>query len=265
MIIYEKNDFCIRENTAEDGVGQAAQAHSHAFVELMFMLSGECELFVKDKLFALHRNGMILLPGGVRHRLLSCSSKSRSLTIAVPMSYIDLLLSSDVSDYLYNRALKLGSEELKTARAIYTDIVKECTQPDKYSEQVLKNRILDFFVYFLRRADRDETLEKEVTLIDEVAAYLMAHYNEEIGLKTVAQQFFVSRSYLSRLFKAKTGRGFNEYLNRIRIEQAKQQLLTTDLSVTDIAFACGFNDSNYFSRAFKKAEGVPPHSYRKQL
>jgi two-component system response regulator YesN len=70
--------------------------------------------------------------------------------------------------------------------------------------------------------------------------------------------------HLSRKFKEKTGVGLNEYMVIFRLKKAKEFLLTRDkMSICEVAFHCGFNDSNYFSWLFKKTYGVTPSQYRK--
>jgi YesN/AraC family two-component response regulator len=86
---------------------------------------------------------------------------------------------------------------------------------------------------------------------------------DNLSLEYVADKFNLSRSYLSKKFKTATGFGFKEYIINVRIQNACNLLLETNKSITDIAFECGFNDSNYFGDAFRKAKGISPHKYRK--
>ena len=79
----------------------------------------------------------------------------------------------------------------------------------------------------------------------------------------MAEKFHISKSYLSKKFKHVTGFGFKEYIVNIRIKNACKMLLDTDMTITDIAFECGFNDSNYFGDAFKHIKGIAPYKYRK--
>jgi AraC-like DNA-binding protein len=73
----------------------------------------------------------------------------------------------------------------------------------------------------------------------------------------------MSESRFSRVFKEVVGIGYKEYLNSVRLNQANRLLLNTSQSVSDIAYACGFNDSNYFSTFFKKTNGMSPLEFRK--
>lgn len=257
----DKDELVIYENSVEREANALDEAISHHYTELLFLLAGECELYLDEKIYKLHRNYMMIIPAGTKHRVSPGPLKCKDLTVCIPQSFINLALATDFSGNLYKRAVKLDSGEVKFAKMMFDKIKEEHGMDDKYSQEIIKNTILEFFVRFLRTLANDD-FKKEVSLVDEIIQYLLEHYSEDLNQKTAAQKFYISRSYLSKLFKAKTGRGFNEYLNKIRIEQAKISLKTTSLPVTEIAFSCGFNDSNYFSKIFKKAEGVSPLNYR---
>ncbi|OYP47874.1 hypothetical protein CG709_03195 [Lachnotalea glycerini] len=78
-----------------------------------------------------------------------------------------------------------------------------------------------------------------------------------------ASQANMSATYFSRKFKNVTGFGFKEYLCKIRLTEASKLLLETNQSITEVAFSCGFSDSNYFGDVFRKLKGVSPLQYRK--
>ncbi len=90
-------------------------------------------------------------------------------------------------------------------------------------------------------------------------------YATEMTLEGVAESLNVSAPYLSKLFKEDTGVTFKEYLTELRMEASKRLLCEHQLSVSDIAFKVGYNDTNYFIRAFKKYEGVTPKDYQRML
>jgi AraC-like DNA-binding protein len=81
----------------------------------------------------------------------------------------------------------------------------------------------------------------------------------------VAERLHVSASHLSRLFHHSAGLPFNEYLTRLRTEQAKKLLLTTSRNVTEIAYDSGFQSISQFNRAFKAVHGVSPRSLRARV
>lgn len=99
--------------------------------------------------------------------------------------------------------------------------------------------------------------------LQNIKEYIDIHYNEKITLDSLAEKFFINKFYLTRIFKNQFGVSINSYISQIRITHAKRLLRFTDKTIEEIASECGINDANYFSRMFKKIEGVSPHEFRK--
>lgn len=92
--------------------------------------------------------------------------------------------------------------------------------------------------------------------------YIHEHYSEQLTLNDVAEHVYVSPSYLSRMFKKELGKNFVDYLNGLRIEKAKELLMDPRYKTYEVAEIVGIPDAHYFSRLFKKYEGVSPTEYR---
>jgi two-component system response regulator YesN len=101
--------------------------------------------------------------------------------------------------------------------------------------------------------------------IERVLRYVMRNHSRDITLSQICDHFRFSRSYISHKFKKRTGKSFREYLTDIRLEDAKSLLFYSNLNVTEIAFAVGFENSNYFSNVFKSKVGLSPLAYRKTI
>lgn len=99
--------------------------------------------------------------------------------------------------------------------------------------------------------------------LQNIKDYLDAHYSEKITLDFLSGKYFINKFYLTRIFKEQFGVSITNYLLQIRITHAKRLLRFTDLSIDKISHECGMNDANYFSRAFKKVEGITPGQFRK--
>ena len=84
---------------------------------------------------------------------------------------------------------------------------------------------------------------------------------EDISLNDVAEWINLSPAYVSRIFKEETGETFVEYISRERITRAKQLLQSTNLSIKDVGFKCGFNNMQTFIRTFKRIENCTPSQY----
>lgn len=91
------------------------------------------------------------------------------------------------------------------------------------------------------------------------------YYNTELSLSWLARQCAVSESHLSTAFRKETGMTVTDYINKTRIRQALILLNTTSLPVGEISSRCGFFDSNYFSRVFRKFQGQSPKQYRSMI
>lgn len=106
--------------------------------------------------------------------------------------------------------------------------------------------------------------EAPPTIADRVKQYLNVHLREKITLDELADISFVSKSYLSKQFKASTGMTIIEYLNAARVEQAKLLLVTTSKSVEEVAYDVGFDSPKYFFRLFKQQTQLTPLAFARQ-
>lgn len=104
---------------------------------------------------------------------------------------------------------------------------------------------------------------KNLKRFNRVLEYIENHYNEEITIDYLSAMEGISRFYFCRLFKSMTGSSLNEYLNILRINKAEAILKSGRMNVTETALSCGFNDSNYFSRKFRKYKNLSPSSVAK--
>lgn len=106
---------------------------------------------------------------------------------------------------------------------------------------------------------------KNAKVIQDAVEYITTNYNRELTLDEVASTAHVSPYYLSHLFRSELDCTFVEYMTKCRIENAKRLMKGTNLTLTEICDEVGYKDSSYFSKVFKKTEGVIPSKYRQHL
>jgi two-component system response regulator YesN len=99
-------------------------------------------------------------------------------------------------------------------------------------------------------------------LVSKAIEYIKSNYNKDITLDEVASFVCSSSYYFSKIFKEFTGKNYVDYITELRIQKAKEMLLRGNLSIKEICFEVGYNDPNYFSRVFKKIEGVSPTEFK---
>lgn len=113
----------------------------------------------------------------------------------------------------------------------------------------------------------NEMLEKGIIVVNpflkNVFEYIDENLDKPIGLDHMSQVIHVNKSYLSQLFKNKTGMTFSTYVNNRKLNRARELLIKTDLSVPEISRECGYKNPNYFSTIFTKKMGISPGSFRK--
>ncbi|MBQ6352302.1 MAG: helix-turn-helix domain-containing protein [Lentisphaeria bacterium] len=100
----------------------------------------------------------------------------------------------------------------------------------------------------------------KITLVQK---YIHENYMHRLDVAGVARRFYLSPNYFSRLFRRTLGTGFNSYLNCYRVERAREMLLETELSVSEIAFACGFGSISQFNRVFRAVVRRSPGELRR--
>lgn len=173
-------------------------------------------------------------------------------------------------DYRVNEGLHLSKTEEKSIENILNNIEKEYQLPiDKYSKKVVLSNLELLFTYSYRYYARQFTIRNDIdnSIYSNFKTALHSFFNskENNRLPTVdffAEQLRISANYLSDSLKNTTGKSAIEHIHSYIIESAKIDLMTSDKSISEIAFELGFEYPHYFSRLFKKKTGVTPSEYR---
>ncbi len=127
---------------------------------------------------------------------------------------------------------------------------------DQY--ETLLNRILGYYGEEIRRSlSANRQFE-----VGDIKAYIDNHYFEDIKISMFTEKYFLSREYLMKLFKLQFGFGIHEYVQKVRMDKAKQLLDDPTLKIQDISAMLGYKDKNYFSKAFRNYYSISPSEYR---
>ena len=99
----------------------------------------------------------------------------------------------------------------------------------------------------------------------QVLRYIHRHYSDEnLSVKKLAEQVFLTPTYLSNLFKQEVGKTIGQYITEVRIERSKELLRDKRFKLYHVAQQVGYSDSNYYAKAFKKQTGCTPSEYREK-
>ncbi len=156
-------------------------------------------------------------------------------------------------------------EEQQRLKKLFSLFEAEKRRKDIFTNELYNGYLTEILSVIFRGSQVNETVQSPIRpVIEDVISYLNDNYAQPITLSQVAALTSFTPSYFSVLFKQVTGIGFKEYLVLIRLTNAQRMLKKTSKAVSEIAYACGFNDSNYFSSQFTKYFGLSPLQFRKQ-
>lgn len=141
-------------------------------------------------------------------------------------------------------------------------------QPDdtwSMEKQARQEQLFLQLLVLLREACIDGQSQDQEARLHRLLDWLGEHYSDEIIWDELADRFSLSLRTLHRQMKQQTGSTPQRYLNRVRLLQARHLLRHSDMRITDIAFQCGFGDSNHFSTLFRREFGCAPRAERQQM
>jgi AraC-like DNA-binding protein len=175
-------------------------------------------------------------------------------------------------DYSVNEALFLTEEEEKVVIGIFENIKQEYhSKIDKFSKQIIISHVETLLNYSERFYSRQFSTREKINhqILERLENILKEYFNDDLiskGLPTVqyiAGSLNVSASYLGSLLRVLTGQNTQQHIHEKLIEKAKEKLSTSDLSVSEIAYALGFEHSQSFSKLFKTKTSLSPSQFRR--
>ena len=247
------------ENTGESKIS----IHYHDMVEIYYLTYGICDFLIGDKIYKIRQGDVVFIPKGVFHKTNYLSARHSRMLIncteeILPKAAYDVISRGT---YVFRSVSQRGEID-----SIFKQIKKEYYGQDDLSDDALIASLSYLLVRVLRSCSSQAVSEHRMSCSERAIEFIKNNYTNKISLSDAAEYCGVSNEHLSRIFKKQVGRGFNEYLCSFRLKRAEEMLVNqTGFSISDIAFRCGFNDSNYFSSSYKKFYGISPSERRKNL
>lgn len=236
--------------------------HCHNHFEVYYLLDGERKYFIENSIYSVKPGDVVLIPAEALHKTTELSKGGHErILINVAEDWV----TEDVRGCFSCHCLHIPPAQRPEIEGIFRRIEQEYQHHDSFSGKLQRQALYELLVFLIRLKESRPSAaisNREDTVIEKAAQYICEHYQEPLTLQTVAQEVSMSREYFSQRFKKMTGFGFCEYLNEIRIANAVKLLNTTQMTITEVAYSCGFNDSNYFATVFKKSKGMNPKKYQ---
>lgn len=157
--------------------------------------------------------------------------------------------------------LRLGREEERTAEA--ADFTIPLDNKGQFCLTLFEERFFEHLLGNMQRVSGPKA--KGAHSMNEIAEYIQLNYKQNITLQDISDKFYLNREYVSRKFKQEMNGNVIDYLNRVRIDKSKSLLMNPILRIHEVALLVGYKDEKYFSRVFKKVEGISPKQYRSTM
>ena len=267
--------------------------HFHQSLELYFLLEGERFYFVEQDTYHMKEQMAILVDQNQIHKTCPAGTKKSHHRFLLQLEGEALSCVLKLSDF--KGLLEFGEqyrgitcfldgewkqvleqlEKIKKEMSISRSTLRSSGAEKRAATGLVRLYTAQLLLLLARVRSREEAegwKETEKTnlvhtgmyqKVHEIAIYLQNHSSDKICLDDLAAHFFISRSYLTRIFRTVTGFTVNEYQNICRIKKAQILLRETSMTMTEIALETGFGSLPYFERIFRRATAQTPMQYKK--
>ena len=245
--------------------------HHHDFFEISIILQGE-SLYLIDNEWRTVRSGDILLfnPGVDHAEKQLLNTYSHQLHIGIRNFKLHGLAQNHFP--ATQSLLSMQDSQLKIFDKAW-QLIEEFNQQQTNFNLMGKALVMEMMILILRSLEKKERLSDETQasqndrmhqVVQLIMTYMENNYAKDISIEQLATLYYVSPTYLSKIFKDLTGFSPINYLIQIRLKKAHELLTTDDLTVKEVAKAVGYEDAYHFSKSFKKHFGTSPSLVKKQ-
>ncbi|WP_159887801.1 helix-turn-helix transcriptional regulator [Paenibacillus puerhi] len=258
-----------------NSIGYMRGPHAHPYYEMFYVMEGERIFFLNETVYSLQKGDMILINPNDPHR----STYSEALKCdRILVNFTEDFIQSEVAraDVRLlpldrpSRLFRFSVNEQATVEELLQRMLYECQDQEEGCSAYVRASLVQLLVLMYRHERKPNqhlthSAHPMHQKVSEIAAYVTEHYAAGLTLNEIAKRFYISPSYLSRIFRSITGFHFKEYVQLVRIREAKRLLRETSLPIGSIGETTGFGHTANFNVTFKKITGSTPGHYRKSM
>ncbi|QGH35979.1 helix-turn-helix domain-containing protein [Gracilibacillus salitolerans] len=245
--------------------------HLHQDYEIFYLLEGEKVFLIDGKKFVATKDTIMLIDKNILHKTIVNDHKYQRIVL----NFRDCFLLEDdqiLLSTLFKRGpLMLSVKNPTTCQKILEKMLEEYFLDNPSSDRYLQLLLSQLLIECERLIhSQTSTLEhskatcNQHELIDGMITYINERFHQDITLSILANKFYLHEQSISKLFKQSIGCSFTEYLNAVRITEAKRLLTETTLKINQITKKVGYTNHVHFWRIFKKFTSMSPNDYRGQ-
>ena len=252
--------------------------HFHDTYELYFLEEGEGYYFIDRETYLVRAGDVVLIkPNQIHKTSMERVARHGRLLLQITEAPMDAFLRGNgfmTLEELYDkkgRIVSLGERAGAAVKELMIRVGEEIRDRQRGYDLMVRLKLLELLAV-LWRCGEDAPPEREERVaqspkyqkVQEVAEYLQANPGTRESLDQLAGRFYISRSWLSRIFREVTGFSVSEYANMVRVKRAQKLLAHGDYSVTEISELVGFESITYFERIFRRYTDRTPLGYRRE-
>lgn len=244
--------------------------HLHQDYEIFYMLEGEKLFLINNQQIIVGKDQIMCIDKNMLHKTLVSDQRYQRIVL----NFRDSFLAKE-DHFLIKSLFKRGPLLLTVNNPSIFRMIFEQMFREYFLENQQRNRYLQLLLtQFLIECDRSPTqkyaLKKAASSyqqsdnINAIISYINEHFDRNITLSLLAELFFLHEQSISKLFKQTIGYSFTDYLNAVRISNAKQLLTETPIKINHVMKKVGYANHVHFWRIFKRFTGLSPNEYRLQ-
>ncbi len=257
--------------------GQMFEGHHHNIIEMYYLLSGQRYYFIGGKAHLVMPGDLVIIRENVEHKVFAAGIGSyKRYILNTDREFVHTHLSDITANCLTSfidsnifvlrpkdtSFIELLFHKMQNLNLDIPDTKEKKEFLAAYSINILEE--VEKAIASFEANDDYQELSYVNKNILEIAEYINTHHANTITLDILSEKFNLSKFYLCKLFKKSIGMTFSEFLNSIRITEAKNLLENTEMSIGQVASKVGYNDIGYFCRVFKNTMQITALKYRKQ-
>ncbi|MGL4735868.1 MAG: AraC family transcriptional regulator [Cellulosilyticaceae bacterium] len=244
--------------------------HSHEFLELSIVTSGEIDYLIDGQHYHLTKGDVLVSNPGTFHQArITPDTTCEEIHIGITNLHIDSSCKLDTIQLHKNAPI------LRISR-FHKEFMECCQRLEKeqrlrlfghtFAQKAVVMELIILLYREMRSASETDTAftsdDKQV-VVQNLIDYMTYHYMEDITLDGISKMMFISPTYISKIFKEETGTSPISYLIQIRLEKAFEILTNENHPISTVSKMVGYHDAYYFSKLFKKYYGFPPSQTKK--
>lgn len=252
--VFEKRPpYLLYGNLAKGFDGYPPMFHSHG--ELLYVIRGSLHITIDGKNYVLQAGQISVLFPYLTH----------SYQDAPDAEVLFFLFDPSVTAFTNTMLTKHPVCPIMDGRPYATMLLRAREMLKMQKPKTATAYLNAVLGEFLEVAELTDAPEVSGSTAVKILEYCAEHFSEPITLKSIADDLFISQSYVSKIFSDKLRYNFREYINSLRINKARELLTDTSLPISEIMFACGFSNQSSFNRVFREFCGCTPMEYKKQV